>query len=211
MTLHSYQSIQNAIMPLRLIFWGGLLSVFDLTFTGNWWRFDVLSDMVGLVMIVWAVYRLGRFEVHRSYQLAMRFVLMAAVLACFKAAHDHFIYATPAAMDVTVSVIGVLAMAATVVFCFGMKWLCRRFDLDRSERSWKVTAVLFVCVYAIPHGLFCIVAAIAAAIGSPIDLELGRGMILVVAIFALPLIHLFLSTSRMQRDIQSQVSKNAGH
>jgi hypothetical protein len=45
-------SIKHAVAPLRMIFWGGLLCVFDITFSqttnGQGFKFDILNDALGL-------------------------------------------------------------------------------------------------------------------------------------------------------------------
>ena len=47
--------VNQAITPLRLIFWGGLLCIFDFHLTqitnDHGFKFDVLSDALGTILI----------------------------------------------------------------------------------------------------------------------------------------------------------------
>ena len=199
--------IKSVILPLRLIFWGGLIVVIDLTYSqtvnGVGWRFDFVNDAVGMLMIVWGTSRLGKIRVDDRYRTAMRFVTISAVLSLLDAIHGHFIYDTPPAVAFFFSVVGVAAMIATVVFCVAMRWLSETVGLQRSARSWKITTLLFVIVYLIPLGLLACAAAVAIAMGSPFNIQLGPVGLLLVPVFCVPLIHFFVSTSRMKADAES--------
>jgi len=189
-----------------MIFWGGLICVFDVTFSrkvnGEGWKFDFLNDLVGMLMITWGVCQLAKISVHERYRIAMIFVIISAFLSCFDALHSHLIYDTPKPLSFMLSMIGVFAMAATVVFCVAMRWLCQETGLERSEQSWKTTTWLFVWIYLIPLGLFYSATAISIATGSSFHFNLGPLGLLLLPVFCLPLIFLFLSTSRMKADAE---------
>jgi hypothetical protein len=190
-----------------MIFWGGLICVFDVKFSrtvnGEGWKFDFINDLAGMLMITWGVYQLGKIAVHDRYRSAMLFVTVISFLSCFDALHSHFIYDTPTPLSFVLTVIGILAMAATVVFCMAMQWLCREAGLQRSEQSWKTTTVLFVCIYLIPLGLFYCAGAVALITGNSFNFNLGPLGLLLIPVFCLPLILLFLSTSRMKADAEA--------
>ena len=206
----SNRTPRTAITPLRLIFWGGLICVFDFTFSlttnGEGWKFDIINDLVGMLMITWAVFQLGKINVHERYRTAMLFVTVIAVLSCLDALHGHFVYDTPALVSFLLSVLGVLAVAATVVFCIAMRWLSSETGLQRSERSWRTTTLLFVIIYLIPIGLFYFAAAIAIATGTSFNINLGQAGLLLMPVFCIPLVHLFVSTSRMKADAESMAN-----
>ena len=52
---HVHDNARTAISSLRLIFWGGLLCIFDIAFTmrsgHSGYRLDLLNDFVGMIMI----------------------------------------------------------------------------------------------------------------------------------------------------------------
>ncbi|MFT6793632.1 MAG: quinol-cytochrome oxidoreductase complex cytochrome b subunit [Rubritalea sp.] len=206
----SNQDIRATISPLRLVFWGGLICVFDFTFSqtvnGEGWKFDIINDLVGMLMITWSVVQLGKIELHDRYRIAMNFVTIVATLSCLDALQAHFIYDTPTFVSFLLSVLGVLAMLATVVFCIAMQWLCREADLQRSERSWRTTTLLFIFIYLIPLGLFYGAAAIAIITEASFNINLGPLGLLLMPVFCIPLIHLFVSTSRMRSDVELNAS-----
>jgi hypothetical protein len=188
--------------PLRGIFWGGLLCVLDFhissTSNGEGWRFDFLNDFVGMLTITWAVFRLSRIEVEPRYAIAMGFLKIVAVLGCVKALHGHLIYDTPLLISLLINLQGFLAMAATVIFCVAMQWLSRHAGLERSAGSWRVTTILFIVVYLIPLGLFYLASLVATVTGQSFNLNLGIGGLVLIPVFLIPLVHFFVSTSRMR-------------
>ena len=199
------QTITTTISPLRLIFWGGIICIFDLTLSqtranDEGWKFDFINDFVGMLMITWGVFQLGKIDLHTRYLIAMKFVMTVAVLSSLDALHDHFIYDSPAFVSLLQSMLGALALAATVVFCVAMQWLCREADLRRSERSWRTTTLLYILIYLIPLGLIEGASAIAVVTGASFNLDLGLAGLLLLPVFCLPLIHFFVSTSRMKAD-----------
>ena len=168
------------------------------TSNGEGWRFDFLNDFVGMATITWAVFRLARIEVEPRYAIAMGFLKIVAVLGCVKALHGHLIYDTPLLISLLVNLQGFLAMAATVIFCVAMQWLSRHAGLDRSAGSWRVTTILFIVVYLIPLGLFYLASLVAIATGQSFNLNLGIGGLVLIPVFLIPLVHFFVSTSRMR-------------
>ena len=137
--------IRSIIFPLRLVFWGGLISVFDITFSqtvnGEGWKFDILNDFVGMLMITWGVFKLAEVNVHDRYRTAMLFVKVVAVLSCFDAFHAHFLYDIPPLISFLFSVLGVAAMIATVVFV----WLCVGYATSPIFRDRKEAGELLLC------------------------------------------------------------------
>ena len=199
--------IKSVISPLRLIFWGALIVLVDLTYgktvNGVGWRFDFLNDAVGMLLIVKGTFRLAKIRVNDSYRTAMRFVTITAVLSLLDAIHSHFIYDTPPAVALLASLVGIASMIAMVVFCVAMRWLSEAAGLARAARSWKTTTLLMVIVYLIPIGVLSCAAAIAIATGSPFNIQLGPAGLLLVPVFCVPLIHFFVSTARMKTDAAS--------
>jgi hypothetical protein len=189
---------------LRLIFWGGLICVLDITFSevrnGEGWKFDILNDLVGMLMITWGVFQLAEITVHDRYRTAMGFVKVVAVLSCVEALHAHFIYDTPPLVVFLFLLLGIAAMVATVVFSVAMRWLSSEAGLLDSAASWRTTTLLFVVIYLIPLGLFYCAAAVATVTGESFHIDLGPAGLFLVPVFFIPVIHLFMSTSRMRAE-----------
>lgn len=194
--------VNRAVTPLRLIFWGGLLCIFDFTIgetaNGHGFRFDVLSDLLGTVLIAIAVFRLGALPVHDRYASRMKFVKIVSVLAVLDAIQDHFVPPVFALGHLAFNLFGLLTLAAIVIFCIAMRWFCETANMIQASRSWSTTTVLFVAIYLVPLGLLYVVGLLTSAAGASVNLD-GSFILLVLPIFAIPLIHLFISTSRMKR------------
>jgi hypothetical protein len=191
------------ITPLRLIFWGSLLCLIDISFSqtvnGSGFKFDLLDDFIGMTLITVGVFRFARFAPSHSYAKSMAFVKVVAVVSTFKALLDHFVFRAPAVWDFAWTFFGLAELAAIVVFCSNMHLLCRALELDWPARSWKTTATLFVCITAIPLGLFYSASLIAMLIGKSFNVNLGPLGLLLIPVFAIPIFHFFASTSRMAR------------
>ncbi len=199
-------SVRQAITPLRMVFWGGILCVFDFTITstqnGHGFKFDFLNDALGTFLIALGVSRLSGMSVHDRYAGAMRFVQIISVVAVLDAIREHFVMPLPPAASFLLSVLGFIYLVAVIVFCVAMRWFCEQARLHQSVASWRLTTVLFVVIYLVPLGLFYLAAAWAIATSNSFHINLGEGALLALPVFAIPLIHLFISTSRMQHEAE---------
>ncbi len=201
--------LKAAITPLRLVFCGGLLLVFDLqisqTVNGEGFKFDFLNDTVGAILIAVGVFRLAAIPIHLLYSQVMTFVKIVSVLAIVETAWAHVITkGVPEWLSIGLSLLGFAEMVAIVCFCVAMRWACDRYGFLRPARSWRVTTILFVLIYLIPLGLFYLVAAVAIAMNESFSFDLGPLGLLLLPVFAVPLIHLFVSTSRMKREAEAK-------
>lgn len=199
----SYADIESAIRPLRLIFWGGLLCVFDFNFSqtvnGSGFKFDVFNDAVGCALIAWGVVVLACLRVHDRYAKAITFVKVVSILAFFDAVRDHWIVRTPPIIDFILNLFGLITLVAIVVFCIAMRWFCEQARLVEAAASWRTTTILFIAIYLVPLGLLYIAGTIAIATNKSFYFNPGPIGVFAVPIFFVPLIHLFISTSRMKR------------
>jgi len=191
--------IESLVGPLRLVFWGGILCVFDFKLNG----FDVLNDVLGAVLIAWGVLRLGSSQIHERYRQAMLFVQVMALLYVIQAINAYVRYEFPRPLAFLLHVYGIAKMAATVVFCLAMRWLCIATGLTRSEQSWKTTTVLFAVIYLVPWGLLHVVWIVCLITGQSFRFDLGPAILPILGLFFVPLIHLFVSTSRMRNEAAS--------
>lgn len=189
-----------AISPLRVIFWGGLLCVFDLSFSqttnGHGFRFDVLNDALGMGMIVWGVSSLKWISIGSRYEHLLWWVHVVAVLAFVEALLEHFIMPVPPPVQLVAYLFGLAKLAAVIAFCVAMQWFCEAAWFPEVAQSWNVSKWLYVVIYAVPTGLLQIGALAALARGRSISLNFGPATILLLALALVPLIHLFVSIRR---------------
>ena len=191
--------IQRIIIPLRLIFWGGIICVLDISIN----NFDILNDFIGSILIAIGVFQIATVEIHDRYSNAMLFVKIMAILGCIRALFENFSAEIPPLLGGLFALIGFAEMIAIVVFCVAIGWLSREAKLDVSEKSWQTTTILFTIIYLIPLGLFYLIAVFASATGNSFHINLGPAGLLLVPVFFVPLIHFFVSTSRMKNEAQS--------
>jgi hypothetical protein len=197
--------IQKSIKPLRLIFWGAIICVLDFKFNG----FDIINDVIGTIMIAWGVFRLADIPINDRYASAMRYVKILAILSILMALQDHFSYPVPKLLSIVFNVFGLAKVVAVVVFCMAMNWFCDASSLEKSKRSWKTTTVLFAVIYLIPLGLFNLAALLAMISGETFRFNFGPlAALVIIAVFVIPLVHLFMSTSRMKNEASLTVGTN---
>jgi hypothetical protein len=197
--------IKRAIGPLRLIFWGGMICVLDFKFNG----FDVINDVVGTIMIAWGVFKLSEFRIDERYRSAMLFVKIISILCIAQAIHAHFNYRIPRVIAFLLHVLGIAKMLATVLFCVAMRWLSTAAGLTRSRESWKVSAILFAVIYLVPFGLLHFVWIVCLITGKKFHFDLGPAALLLLIVFIVPIVHLFISTSRMKTEAESTAINEA--
>ncbi len=177
--------------------------MFDITFSqttnGYGFRCDVLDDTVGSALITMGVFRLGAVAVHGRYARVMGFVKVVAVLKVLDTAQAHFIRPLHPAVQFALQAFGLVTLAALIGFCVAMRWFCEKAGLAEAARSWRGTTLLFAVLYAVPLGLLYVAGAVAAVSGTSFHLDIGPLIVLVLAVVAIPLVHLFVSTSRMKR------------
>ncbi|HPF38036.1 MAG TPA: hypothetical protein P5081_06685 [Phycisphaerae bacterium] len=201
--------IDRAVVSLRLIFWGGMLCVVDVTFSSvttvngvsSGFVFDFLNDAVGAALITVGAARLSTMEISRRFVSVMHFVVFVAFVVTLDSIRLHFVTDWPTVVQLGANLIGIVSIVAIPAFCVAMRWLCDDAFLERASRSWSLTLVLFVCIYVLPLGLLRIAILFASLTGSPFLIDLGPAGLLLLPVFAAPLIHLFMSTSRMKTDL----------
>lgn len=205
------EDIKSAILPLRFIFWGGLLCVLDFSFSstvnGSGFEFDILNDAVGAACIAWGAFKLAALQVDDRYARVMTFVKIVAALEVLDAIRDHFIMPyTPPIIDFLTNVFGLVVLAATVAFCVAMRWFCERANLRAAASSWRFTTLLFVFIYLLPLGLMYVAGCIAILTENSFHFDLGPAGLLLLPLFLWPVVHLFISTSRMKRAAEAYVA-----
>jgi hypothetical protein len=198
--------IRKAITPLRLVFWGGIICVLDLRING----FDILNDILGAILIACGVFGLGDLRIPGRYRSAMLFIKIVSVLAIAEAINAHVRYQIPRPASFLLHLYGIAKMLATVVFCLAMRWLCLAAGLTKSERSWKTTTILFALIYLAPLGVLHIVWIICLITNNSFHFNIGPAILVALIVFFVPLVHLFVSTSRMQKEAAATPDRAEG-
>jgi len=201
------QRMPAIISALHLIFWGGLIVVIDIRIN----RFDIVNDVIGAFIIAAGVFRLADLPVDRTYATQMSYVRVTSVVFVVHCiVVDLLGLEATGGLQVILSLAALAEFAAIVVFCLAMRRLSNSAGLASSAYSWRTTTLLFLIVYA-PAMCFGVAAGLyAAATGARFTPNVtphsfGAMLMLVVVvlvIFAIPVVHLFVSTSRMAREAE---------
>ncbi len=190
--------IARTVSPLRRIFWGGVICVIDVNLKDGSFTFDLVNDVLGMILITSGVLPLARLEVTPSYRKAMSFAASISILSVVKAFADQWSTPKPPAQEIAWILYEYAEIAALLFFCFSMRLLCQHLGLERPARSWKATTLWFVVFYAIPLGILLGMGLIRTLSNERGKVDLGP-LGLIFFVFVLPLIHLFVSTSRMRK------------
>ena len=154
--------VRAAVRQLKWVFWGMLLVAIDIppvwaTIAGRW-RIDPLNDLVGWLLIVVAVARLGRIRVDEPwldrYGSAMKAVKWVAIVSATAAAMGHVVFAHPDTLDLLLAILGLAQLAAGVLFAVCMWRLCTKAELPRAARGWSIFLAVFLTVYVIPSAFY---------------------------------------------------------
>lgn len=189
--------IHRAVVPLRLVFWGAMICVLDFKING----FDLLNDTIGTLLIAFGVWGLAGLPVEEaSYRTRMRFLQVVVVLAVFHSVYAQLPVESPPPIAFFETLFAIVKLAAAVLFCMTMMQACGEADLIRAAESWQLTRNLFFWICAVPLGLFYVVALGTILTGSTFHFDLGPLGLLLLPVFLAPLIHFFVSTSRMKHD-----------
>ncbi len=198
--------MRRVVGPLRSIFWGGLLCLFDFTVSetrnGVGFKFDLLNDALGMILITGGLVALARMPSSRRIGPLLLTCTAVAAVGTFVAITDHWVAPRPAPIPLLKTAFALVELAAVVVFCVALRTWARDSGLPRSAASWTTTLILFVLLVVLPLGVLQAVFLVAMLTGSSFSFNLGPAGLVVLAVFALPFIHFFVSTSRMAREAE---------
>lgn len=214
----SSDDVLSAVRALRLVFWGGLLCVFDYTPVrvggALGWRLDVFNDFAGMILIAIAAFRLARLPVHPPwndhYGSTMRWVRAVALVGVGEAAMRHVVFTHPTLLDISLAGFRIIQVGTMVLFCLSMRWLCAAAGLASLRRSWDITTGMFVCVWLVPLGILFYCDFLSLMAGRAPVRELGAVKYVLEAILAAPFVGLYVSASRMAREARCDRSAHAG-
>jgi hypothetical protein len=205
--------VSRCILPLRLIFWGGLLCLFDVTISnqsnGHGFLVDFLNDFVGMTLITIGVFKILGLRLGENRRWRLRFVAVVCIGSSAMALLNHFIFPRAELFFWAGSILCLAELAAILFFCAAMRSICRRAGAAGASASWKTTFFLFLFILVLPLGLLQLIGMIATLAGSSFNFPLGVAGILILAAFFIPFIHFFVSISRMKRAVRPLESEGA--
>ncbi|WP_442483914.1 hypothetical protein [Aeoliella sp. SH292] len=204
-------SIHHAIVPLRLIFWGGLLCVLDFSISStttingqitSGYKFDFLNDFLGMLLVTLGIYRLMQFQLDGSYRVNMMVVFAVSLINCLIAFMDHFVFDTPMPLALLMTMFSIATLVATILFCTAMLQLADAYGMWNSSVSWRFTRLLVIAIWVVPFGLLNLLMLGVLLTGRSFHFNIGWFMVLALLTMLVPLVHLFISTSRMKNEAE---------
>ena len=201
--------VLSAIWPLRLVFLGGLLCTMDyVALRGRHWQFDLLNDVLGMVLIAVGVSRLARLPVHPPwsdhYGAAMRWARAVALIGVAEASMGHVVFAHPPLLDIALAGFRIVQLGTMLLFCVSMRWLCARAELPAARRQWDIATGFFVVLWLIPLGVMFYTEFLTLMAGRPAVRDLGAARYALQAVLAVPFVSLYLATSRLTTEAKSK-------
>jgi len=197
------------IPSLKLIFWGGVLFVCGGALNGLLYKLlniNFLIDAVGMLFICLGVFPLAKQpggKRHESYLLNVKVIV---VITLIEAIVRHL--SLLELQNFVSQILGLSLLAAIHLFCLAMRDMCKAHHLREAEESWKITLLLFVIVYELPLGLFYLAGLGAMIITGNSYFEFRTQSVwwalfapYVSVLFLAPLVHFFVSTSRMRKEL----------
>lgn len=204
-------SIHQAIVPLRLIFWGGLLCVLDFSVSNSTtingqitsgFKFDFLNDFLGMLLVTLGIYRLMKFDLDSGYRLNMMIVFAISLVNCLIAFADHFVFDTPMPLALLLALFSLATLVATLLFTTAMIQLADAYGMWESSVSWRFTRLLVIAIWVIPFGVLNLLMLGALLTGRNFHFAIGFIMIPVLLATVVPLVYLFISTSTMKDEAE---------
>jgi hypothetical protein len=194
---------------LAKIFWGTLICVFDFhisqTSNGTGFKFDLISDVVGTILVAWGLGQLQPLLNEARYLQIMRFCRVMAILSVLDALLDHVVTPWPAPLRALFIVFGFVCLVAIYQFCAALRTFCIAGGLLEAERSWSLSQRLFLILNLIPAALLQLASLIFMMRGSTrARLDVGPLAIVLVSAAIVPLVHLLLSISRTRRALEDR-------
>jgi len=193
---------KQIVKALRQMFWGGIIIILDVNFGG----FDIVVDALGVLLIVLGVYSLARQEGGAIFQRKMRIVKPLVLVFMYVSFVE--LLPLPQVARHWLGIVFVPWLVAIYLFCTAMRAFCEHHTLSRSSKSWNMTSVLVLFIYVIPLSI----AYIGVWVGG--TFLQGQGefsfnanaaeypqILIFLIVGVAPLIHLFISTSRIKREV----------
>ena len=196
---------------LILLLIGGPIVIVDFTIAqGGGPPFDILNDTIGMLLITWAAFLLGRLPEGEAYGRLMLFVQGASILLTIWSVLVQI--EPPLAASLLGILFGGVAAAAAMALCVAMRTLARRHGLQRSTDWWRRSHLLVTFVWGggwLLGALFSLGTRASGPVAyfSGVQGSVGPALVLfglvVVAIVLIPGIFVIVAISKTLSELRS--------
>jgi hypothetical protein len=145
--MKDYIPSNDILSSLRLFFWGGLLCLCDVSIKypqyGNGFKIDILSDTVGLLLILFGLFKIKNTCFELKCQSLYYFTVIMSTSYLLVSIHNHFIYSVPKPIIAIISLITICYYISILVFYVIMIRVFKYFDLSFPIKLWKSNLIIF--------------------------------------------------------------------
>lgn len=195
----------SAVRPLRLIVWGVIVMFIDLNVAFPGFKFDLVNDTVGALLILAGIRRLSGMPVQGRYSARMRIARVGATLLVVSTLADHFTD-RPVVIDWILLPCFLIQLVAAVLFLEAMQAFMDDSGLPHVSQSWRMTRRLFYIVYGVPGAILILAGCVALMSGRSIHYNIDPSAVCLLIPFLILLLappgHLYVSTSRFARAVE---------
>jgi hypothetical protein len=188
-----------------MIFWGGIICIFDfnfrLGFGGKSINFNILNDLIGVVLILFGIIILLNLDISKVFSYEIIVVAIFALswfAAVFFSTLNEGFHSFISPLWVYFRYLGPIGI---LVFCFSMLELSRRYCSELEVNSWKRTTFFFLFFAILPTFCLWTIGLFFPNQGEEVWTYLGYGLI---AGYLLAHWQFFISISKMVRRSKSK-------
>lgn len=147
-------SSQNAITPLRIIFWVVISSFFGGMIVGVGQEFGInaflVVNLLGMIIVTYSVFMLTKIEVNDFYRKAMNFSLICGSFHCFVLMAGFSPVQSNIVWSSFTALMSIVNVVAIVLFARAMMDFSIKFGLRVSVANWKLSSWLIGIFMGIP-------------------------------------------------------------
>lgn len=194
--------LERATSSARLISLGFLLWTLDIRIAvhlgGSSWSWDLLNDALGMVLCTLGLLALASLNSEPRFRGTMAALSLVCAFAALLALLESLRPRTVEDLAPAVPILRWIGAGAIAAFCVTVSRFCRAEAAETAAQSWILTLVLF---YLATTGAPIVLEIATPSTARP-DMPLGHPLattLLVGALQCVPVVHSFVSTSRMRR------------
>lgn len=181
----------------KYIFWGIILSGF---------KIGGINLPIGMFLVCLGIFSLAKQPGGVRQEKYMLYVKVMAILFLVEAIFRNFPFIENRRLFFLL--LALPGLVAIHIFCLAMRDMCEVYELSKSLASWKITQLIFAIFYGIPMCLLYLFWIRAMMTGNLFDVlaqtkqVVQRSLWIAVAVCLAPLIHFFISTTLMSKEIK---------
>ena len=165
-------------------------------------KFDIVSDVIGMLLIAWGLGQLQPLVFDLHYARLMRFCRIVAVISIIEAVVDHAIFPWPVPFRAAYAIWSLVSLFAVYRFCSAMRIFCFSAGAFDTERTWATSERYILWLALLPGAVTNVLSLLATSAPPRQFSGLAPLGVAVVIAAAIALIHLLMSISRTRNALR---------